>query len=226
MPTNFSFIQPSYPEIASALQKAEDDTYTDPHNSVMKCGIAIELMVVNIFGLADVEFPAKNSNLAKLIHILEKKNILKDETLGIAKIANSIKEKRNKAAHTLNILHAEAVNTLTAAYTFCVWFYGTFINRNFQAESFKAPAKPIKIRLREFINGFGHIGILTPGKFPIPDFTTKGVAGTILRITFPELDLSMDLTNLIVSASGELRIALQPDVRRGLESLNLKLTSV
>lgn len=220
MPNNFAFMRSRYPEVYSALEKAEACAYSDPHNSVIKCGIAVELIIENIFRLIGKDLPTKNQNMANLIYILKKEGILAGEELDIANKADNIRSKRNKAAHTLGIIHSEAVNMLESVYSFCVWFYGRFIDRGFHVTNFKAPSKPLKTQIKEFFWGVPE-GILV-GKFPMPDFNVPNSAQALLTVTFPTLSVAMDLANMAVSAKGELRMALTPEVRSSLGSIERK----
>lgn len=209
MARNFIFMQNKYPAVYDALEKAEECAYSDPHNSVIKCGIAAEMLTENIFKLIGKEIPAKNRNFSNLIYILKKDGVLSNDEFSLVTIIDNIKNKRNKAAHRFDIVHQEAIIMLNFVYAFCLWFYNQFIEPGFRVQSFTAPAKPLGLRVKEFFGVGAAIGVCLG-------------SSALLRVAFPTLSIALDLTNIKLTDNGEVRIALKPEVRRGLENLNRK----
>lgn len=137
MPSNFEFLQESFPVLADYGQKAERYLYSDSNSCLMKLGMIGETIVNLIFRFDRVPLPYDNAAVTR-IDTLSREGLIDSE---IRDILHALRKARNKAVHENYASVDDGKSLLEMAYSLCVWFYQVYGDYHYQPSAFILPSK-------------------------------------------------------------------------------------
>lgn len=139
-PTNFGFMTEHNPVFLELASNAERVFSSDPNTTLIKLRQLGEALAQDLASRCDISFDERTTQ-ADLLGLLQRKLYLDKN---IKDIFHRLRTEGNKASHTFETSHREAMDSLKLARSLCVWFHQTFGKQgtNFKPSAFIAPSDP------------------------------------------------------------------------------------
>ena len=139
-PTNFGFLKEHNPVFLDLASNAERIFSSDPNTTLIKLRQLGEALAQDLASRCDVSFDERTTQ-ADLLGLLQRKLYLDKN---IKDIFHRLRTEGNKANHTFETSHREAMDSLKLARSLCAWYHQTFGKQgsNFKPKAFIAPSDP------------------------------------------------------------------------------------
>lgn len=138
--TNFEFLKEHNPVFLELASNAERVFSSDPNTTLIKLRQLGEALAQDLASRCDIGFDERTTQ-ADLLGLLQRKLYLDKN---IKDIFHRLRTEGNKANHTFETSHREAMDSLKLARSLCVWYHQTFGKQgsNFKPKAFIAPSDP------------------------------------------------------------------------------------
>ncbi|MBN1071328.1 type I restriction-modification system endonuclease [Clostridium botulinum] len=135
---NFAFLEDKWPILGNLGRLAERNLYIDSNTTFIKCGMFGEIIVKYMVSMEEVDetLIAHDNNHNNRIKLLKKEDLIPDD---IDNILHMLRINRNSAAHSGYEDVEKAKIQLEITFKLAVWFMQTYVEWNFEPESFKVP---------------------------------------------------------------------------------------
>ena len=139
-PTNFGFMKEHNPVFLELASNAERVFSSDPNTTLIKLRQLGEALAQDLASRCDISFDERTTQ-ADLLGLLQRKLYLDKN---IKDIFHRLRTEGNKASHTFETSHREAMDSLKLSRSLCVWYHQTFGKQgvNFKPKAFVAPSDP------------------------------------------------------------------------------------
>ncbi|MBR5757516.1 MAG: type I restriction-modification system endonuclease [Thermoguttaceae bacterium] len=151
MPSNFDFLQDSFPHLANWGALAEKYVRSDPAACLYHLGRIAETFTLFIFKSQNVPYPEKNDHCNRINALFNRDYIDGD----VKTYLHSLRRKRNDAAHSTDFVSNEE-KTITAddarkclelTHYVCQWLYQTYVDQAYQQQAFALSEENAPIQL-------------------------------------------------------------------------------